>query len=55
MRRLALLACLIALPSFAANAAGPGTPGARAEARELLAFSIGLETSLGKEIGRAHV
>ena len=34
MRRLAFLACLIALPSLAAHSTGPDTPDARAEARE---------------------
>jgi acetylornithine deacetylase/succinyl-diaminopimelate desuccinylase-like protein len=48
MRRLALLACLTVLPALATHAAGPKAAEARAEARDLLSFSVGLETSIGK-------
>ncbi len=46
--RLLAAALAVTLPAMAAQPVGPSSEPARAEARELLAFSVGLETSIGK-------
>jgi hypothetical protein len=48
MRLFAVIALTLALPASAASLAGPTSAEARAEAREILAYSVGLETSIGK-------
>jgi acetylornithine deacetylase/succinyl-diaminopimelate desuccinylase-like protein len=46
--RLFAAALAFSLPAMAAQPMGPTSEQARAEARELLAYSVGLETSIGK-------
>jgi len=46
--RLFAAAIAVTLPAMAAQPVGPTSEQARAEARELLAYSVGLETSIGK-------
>ena len=48
MRILACLALAAALPTLAAPSDGPTSTQTRSEARELLAVSVGMETSIGK-------